>query len=272
MSPKTQPMWIQDQVGYTLLSQTCQVREFFVKKEINIDLTPVGQHRRNKSERAIRTYKNHHIATVAGFDKDCPLELWSDSIDQIELTLNLLRTSPEGTSAWAAVHGAFDFNKTPIAPLGIKVVVHVPADKRASWDSHGDLGFYVGRAPEHYRCYKVWIQKTKAFRISDCLAWFPAATLTVSASGTPSTQQLTPSDGDTMGGKERVVTPPQVEQPPSNKPTMIIQNPAQLEHQKRHRDEAHYSDLTALELARLPVSTLSKIGKSFIDSDDAPDI
>ena len=34
-----------------------------------------------------------------------------------------------------------DLNKTPIAPLGIKVVAHVPVKDRASWDSHGDVGF-----------------------------------------------------------------------------------------------------------------------------------
>ena len=194
------------------------VRQVLKNNNISIDLTPVGQHRRNKAERAIRTYKNHHVATVAGFDKDCPLELWSDAVDQIELTINLLRTSPLGSSAWAAVHGQFDFNKTPIAPLGIKVVAHVPADRRAKWDHHGEVGFYIGRAPEHYRCYQVWIPKTKAVRISDCLAWFPAATLPVNASDTPTTQPVTPPVGTTKGGKERVVTAPVVPSPPSSQP------------------------------------------------------
>ena len=74
-------------------------------------------------------------------DKECPLELWSDFLDQIELTINLLRTSPAGSSAWAAIHGQVDFNKTPIAPLGVKVVAHVPADRRAKWAPHGETGF-----------------------------------------------------------------------------------------------------------------------------------
>jgi hypothetical protein len=85
------------------------VRQHLLQNNIKVDLTPAGQHRRNKAERAIRTYKNHHVATVAGFDKDCPMELWSDCLEQIELTINLLRTSPGGSSAWAAVHGQFDF-------------------------------------------------------------------------------------------------------------------------------------------------------------------
>ena len=69
------------------------VRQHLLQNNIRLDLTPVGQHRRNKAERAIRIYKNHHIATVAGFDKDCPMELWSDCIDQIELTMQLDPTS-----------------------------------------------------------------------------------------------------------------------------------------------------------------------------------
>ena len=149
------------------------VRQYLSKEQINIELTPVGQHRRNKAERAIRTFKNHFVATLAGVDKECPLELWPEFLDQIDMTLNIMRTSSAGLSAWSALHGPVDFNKTPIAPLGIKVVAHVPADRRASWANHRDVGFYVGRALEHYRCYKVWITKTKDFRISDCLAWFP---------------------------------------------------------------------------------------------------
>ena len=140
---------------------------------MTIDLTPVGQHRRNKAERAIRTYKNHHVATLSGVDKECPLELWSDFLEQIEFTLNLMRTSPSGTSAWAAVHGPHDLNKFPIAPLGVKVVAHVPAQSRRTWAQHGDVGFYVGSALDHYRCYKVWIIKTKSYRISECLSWYP---------------------------------------------------------------------------------------------------
>ena len=108
------------------------VRGLLQKHSIGIDITPVGQHRRNKAERAIRTFKNHFIATLAGVGKECPLELWPDFLEQIEFTLNIMRTSPRGTSAWAALHGQIDLNKSPIAPLGIKVVVHVPVKDRTS--------------------------------------------------------------------------------------------------------------------------------------------
>ena len=83
---------------------------------IKLELTPASQHRRNKAERAIRTAKNHIISTHAGIDKDCPANLWPRYNAQIELTLNLLRLAPSGTSAWEAMHGPYDFNACPIAP------------------------------------------------------------------------------------------------------------------------------------------------------------
>ena len=219
-------------------------------QNVAIDITPVGQHRRNKAERAIRTYKNHFIATLAGVDPECPLELWPEFLEQIGFTLNLMRTSPSGISAWARLHGAVDLNKCPIAPLGIKVVAHVPVRDRTSWDNQSELGFYVGRALDHYRCYRVWIVKTKSERISDCLAWFPVTRQpNKSDNNEPkyplvppgflplpavvAHSQVPPTTGgkervvDTTGGKERVAEPPQV----------IIQNPEQLIHQKRNRAE-----------------------------------
>jgi hypothetical protein len=194
-----------------------------------------------------------------------------------------MRTSPNKTSAWSSLHGPADLNKTPIAPLGIKVVAHVPVKDRASWDNHGDIGFYVGRALDHYRCYKVWIPKTKSHRISDCLAWFPV-TIQVekSANVNPAYPLVPPGFSplpvdvapsvvppptggkervvDTTGGKERVVEPPMV----------TIQKPEQLVHQKKNRSEAFYISLSESEMHKLPIAMVNKIGKYFVDSTDAP--
>ena len=45
----------------------------------------------------------------------------------------------------------------------------------ATWAAHGTNGFYLGPAVDHYRCYRVFAHATKDQRISDTLAWFPAA-------------------------------------------------------------------------------------------------
>jgi hypothetical protein len=65
---------------------------------------------------------------------------------------------------------------------------------------------------------------------------------------------------DTTGGKERVSETPQV----------IIQNPEQLVHQMKNRSEAFYISLSESEMHKLPISTVNKIGKHFVDSTDAP--
>jgi len=60
---------------------------------------------------------------------------------------------------------------------------------------------------------------------------------------------------DTTGGKERVAEPPIV----------TIQNPEQFV-----RSEAFYISLSESEMHKLPISTVNKIGKHFVDSTDAP--
>ena len=142
---------------------------------IELELTPVAQHRTNRAERAIRTWKGHFIAIMAGIDPECPLSLWENFIAQAELTLNLMRASPSNPmmSAWEMLCGRFDINSTPIAPLGMKVLVHDTPEKRGSWHGHGSLGFYTGRALKHYRCHTVWMKESRATRTSDCLSWHP---------------------------------------------------------------------------------------------------
>jgi hypothetical protein len=143
--------------------------------KISIELAPPGQHRTNAAERAIRTFKDHFIATLSTTDKDFPLELWDELIPQAEITLNLMRRcrSNPKISAFESVRGPFDINKTPIAPVGTRVVVHVKPSIRASWDTHGVEGFYVGPALEHYRCFRCWIIATAAIRVTDTLSWHP---------------------------------------------------------------------------------------------------
>jgi hypothetical protein len=76
-------------------------------------------------------------------------------------------------SAYAQVHGAFAFNRTPLAPPGTKVLVHEKPDVHGTWSPYAVEGWYVGPATNHYRCYKVWIKETSAKRIADTLTWLP---------------------------------------------------------------------------------------------------
>ena len=142
-----------------------------------IQFLPPGSHRANKAERAIRTWKNHFIATLCTVDPSFPLDAWDKLVPQAELTVNLLRGSAftPNTSAWQAVRGAYDFDHTPIAPPGMRILCFEPPDKRTTWAPHGVKGYYVGPALQHHRCFTVYIPTTASTRVTGQLSWHPPA-------------------------------------------------------------------------------------------------
>jgi hypothetical protein len=138
---------------------------------------PPGQHRANPAERAIQTAKNHFVSILCATDPDFPMSEWDALLPQAELTLNLLRPSrvQPSVSAWAHLRGPYDFVRHPFAPAGIKILSHDKPGSRESWAPHGEVGFYLGPALSHYRCYNVWIQSTRSTRVTDTVEWFPVS-------------------------------------------------------------------------------------------------
>ena len=90
----------------------------------------------NPAEQAIQTFKNHFIANLQGCDKSCPKYLWCRFIPQTVTTLNMLRQSRINPklSAHDQLFGTLNYNRTPLAPLGTKVIIHEKPKQRASWD------------------------------------------------------------------------------------------------------------------------------------------
>jgi hypothetical protein len=90
--------------------------------EANIDfqLAPSHLHCRKAAERSIRTFNNHSIARLGSTNTNFTMNLWEKLLPQGLLTLNLLRCSiiNHQLSVQAQVYGAFDFNRTPLAPAG----------------------------------------------------------------------------------------------------------------------------------------------------------
>ena len=132
-------------------------------------------HRRNIAERAIQTFKSHFLCGLTSLPKNFPLHLWDRLIRQAEATLNMLRPSkihPQ-LSAFTVLEGNFNFDATPMAPPGTQVVIHKKSNKRKSWSPPGIDGWYVGPAWDHYRCHQVYITRTRAFRFSDIVGFFP---------------------------------------------------------------------------------------------------
>jgi hypothetical protein len=178
------------------------------------------------------------------------------------------------------MYGApYDFNKCPIAPLGIKVVAHIPPEERASWAHHGIFGFYVGPAPEHYRCYQIYIPSTKGIRISDCLEWFPEDICTTNIDAKLAALPLISPTMTTDYGKQRVPVPTTISTSSTGKqrvPTSTIQlhvdNKNQLKTPKRQRLTNQYVDLTVKEINKLSKNMVNKINMRFIDENDPNDV
>ena len=86
-------------------------------------------------------------------DAEFYLQLWERMLQQSTINLNLLQQSRlhPRRSVYMNLHGELDYNRTPLSPPGTNVVVHNRTGYRASWESHGEHGCYIGPEMEHYR-------------------------------------------------------------------------------------------------------------------------
>ena len=151
--------------------------DYLCSEEVEYQLVPPHIHRRNASECAIHTFKNHFIAGLASTDLNFPLSNWCRLLPQAKLTHNLLcasRLNPK-LSAYAQPEGTFEFSLTPLAPPGTRVIIHEKPTTRQTWALHGMDGWYLGPALHHYQCYRIWVPRTHAERIVDTISFFPKA-------------------------------------------------------------------------------------------------
>jgi hypothetical protein len=127
----------------------------------------------------IQHFKNHFLSILAGVDTAFLPYLWDLLLPQANFTFHLLCqatiTNPK-ISTWEYFNGLFDFNKTPLASVGCRVLIHAKPAMRQSWDYIAKQGFYVGPALDHYRCYKLvkFEKKTEGHlqrsRVQACLS------------------------------------------------------------------------------------------------------
>lgn len=160
-----------------------QLLEAIEVKGLAYQTVPPGNHRQNPAERAVQTFKNHFISVLQGVDDEFPADQWDRLIPQANITLNLLRpcTVNEFHSAYAYIHGIYDFNAHPLAPLGCKAIVHQRTIKeggrRTTWDNHGKIGYYIGPNLEGYRSWDFYIPETGGIQDTDTAEFFPKTPL-----------------------------------------------------------------------------------------------
>lgn len=162
--------------AYVMDNETSkELLDALTKKEIKYQLAPPHMHRTNAAERAIQSFKSHFITGLVLCHSKFPIEEWDQLLDQAEITLNLLRSARNNPSlsAYAYLRGQYDYNATPMAPPGTKVVVHEKPATRTSWGNRGVDGWYVGPSLHHYRCVRCFIPTTKAVRDADTVIFYP---------------------------------------------------------------------------------------------------
>ncbi len=174
--------------------------------QAKFQLVPPDMHRQNRAERAIRTLKAHFLSILAGVDPSFPPYLWDLLLPQAELTLNLLWQSALNPRilAWEFFQGLFDFNKTPLGPVGCRVLIHAKPVTRRFWEFCTKEGFYIGLALDSYRCFKLVKSDTKSQVISDTVE-FHHAYCTIPA---PTPEDKINHGLQVMSGALRDVLPP----------------------------------------------------------------
>jgi hypothetical protein len=151
------------------------IKKFLTKKECDLQVVEPHNHRVNAAERAIQTFKDAFIATLATTDRDFPLQLWDKLAPQVQDTLNLLRASRinPSISAYEALNGPYNWDRYPLAPPGCKAVIYEAPAVRGSWASRGTDAWYLGPSMDHYRCNLYFVPETRAYRISGSAELFP---------------------------------------------------------------------------------------------------
>jgi hypothetical protein len=103
------------------------------------------------------------------------MNLWDRLLPQAVITLDMLRTSRINPKLSASTHiyGQYDFNRATMAPPGTIIIAHETPNRRRPWAPHGQDGWYIGPALEHYRCYTEYITKTRGERVEETVDFFP---------------------------------------------------------------------------------------------------
>ena len=91
-----------------------------------LDLVPSGTHCINAAELAISNFKAGFLIVLAGTAQDFLPSLWDRLLTQAKITINLLRQSNSTPKVLAYAHlsSPFNYNKMPLATMGISVKVH----------------------------------------------------------------------------------------------------------------------------------------------------
>ena len=128
------------------------VKRYITNANVNYQLVEPNNHCVNAAEREIFTFKNNFVTGLLSVHPKSHMSLWYELLPQTFITLNLLQTSrtcPK-ISAYAHLHGPYNFDTTPLASSGVRALIYNDSNHRVSYGVHGDEAYYLGPALEHY--------------------------------------------------------------------------------------------------------------------------
>ena len=113
----------------------------------------------------------HFLSVLAGTAQNFTPSFWDRLLPQAEITINLLNHSnaTPNVLAYAHLSGPFDYNKMPLATMGMSVQVHKRTDKRGTCAYHTVNRWYLMTSPEHYRTHRCHIKSTSNKRFIDTI-------------------------------------------------------------------------------------------------------
>ena len=151
------------------------IQNFLEKKGIRCYHVAPHNHRVNSTEPSVKTAKYHLIAALATLDRSFPIQLWSKMAKQIQDTLNMFRTSRLDVTktSYQETEGVFDWNATPLAPLGTRGMVFIHPGNQNTFAPHCGTDYVVGHTPHHYCLLEFYIPATRGYRLSVTYRLYP---------------------------------------------------------------------------------------------------
>lgn len=74
------------------------VENYFESVKVQLQYVPPNDHRSNRAERAIKSFKNHMTLSLSTVSTQFPIKKWPMLLEQVLLTLNHLRPSSANDS------------------------------------------------------------------------------------------------------------------------------------------------------------------------------
>ena len=92
---------------------TKYIKHFLSKNECKLQLVEQHNKRVNTEELAIQTFKDAFIVALATTDSNFPIQLWEKLTRQVQVTLNLMRSSQvdPNISAYEALNKLYNWNR-----------------------------------------------------------------------------------------------------------------------------------------------------------------